>query len=198
MNEHNRLLRYALTLFLMCLSGLAQAQHLLWVESSDGDLSSNYLMPTSLTLLEGDNLLTATFNSTDRDLFTITVPSGMVMDGLWMGGYAHSNANNVSFLGMQVGNTLSAPPSSTFPDEIGYTLFGAWALDGTNLLPIITSYPVLPDPLPAGNYAFWLNETTANAATTTLRFHATAIPEVSTSLLAMLGGIGCVMRRKRV
>lgn len=183
---------------LFCLSGqVLHAAYVLWKESVQGDLSNDYLTPETLTLQEGDNLLTAAFNDVDLDLFTITVPSGMVMDGLWVNVYSHRTVDNVSFMGMQAGNTLHEPPSNLFSGEIGYTLFGAWALDGTNLLPIITNYPFLPDPLPAGNYAFWLNETTARTATTTLLFHATAIPELSTTPIAMLGASLCVLIRKR-
>lgn len=184
-------------ILLVTMTSASVAQTTLWSESTQGDLGSDYLAPPRMTLVEGSNVLSATFHSTDRDLFTLTVPSGLVLDGIFVSSYTHPTNGNVSFLGMQVGSNLTKAPSNSFTDEIGYTLFGSWALDGTNLLPIITSYPTVGTPLVAGDYAFWLNETTTSAATTTLSFRTTAIPEPSCAGLLMIGALSLGLRRSR-
>lgn len=173
------------------------ASTVLWDEGLHGDLSDNFEVPSMLTLVAGENLISTVFSDSDVDLFTIFVPQGLTLTRIQLMSYTHDNAENVSFFGMQRGATLSSPPSSFFQDEIGYTLFGSWALDGTDLLAILSSYPEVETPLVEGMYAFWLNETTSTSASATLSFTAEAIPEPSHFISFLFGLVFSLMRRRK-
>jgi hypothetical protein len=173
------------------------ASTILWDEGVHGDLSDDFEVPSMLTVAAGENLISGIFSASDADLFTIVVPQGLTLTRIQLTSYTHDNSDNLSFFGMQRGATLSSPPSSFFHDEIGYTLFGSWALDGTDLLAILSSYPEVQTPLVEGKYAFWLNETSSSSASGTLSFTAEAIPEPSHFISFVCASVLSLMRRRK-
>lgn len=178
----------------------------IWDESVDGDLSDAYLTPNFFALSFGEQSLFGTVTAQgvrDRDLFTIEVPAGGELTAFRILNYASSDPDNISFVGMQLGSTLSQAPSNNFDDAIGYALFGIDDV-GKDLLPIITGNPFTPpfnglNPLPAGEYAVWVNETatTANYGFEFDVAEVSPVPEPSTAFLGVIGAWILANRRKR-
>lgn len=111
---------------------------LMYVESLDGDLSSDHNTPTLLgKLMSGDNFLEAAINNPemgtqDRDYFTITVPRGLQLEHIFLENYQTGFAgDDVGFIGIEQGDQITpAPPTNLQEQEqaaaqlLGYTLFG--------------------------------------------------------------------------
>lgn len=175
----------------------ASAQTYLHDEWRNGDLSDDFDVPDSFVLPDGSSFLRLDLNSADVDLFTLHLPKGQQLDQLIVRDY-QSTTGNISFLGFQVGDQLSAPPSSNFADPIDYVIFGEWAIN-EDILPLsVQTNPALTVPLTEPSLAFWANETGA-ASSFVLEFRSSSspIPEPSTPLL--LGGsafLSLLTRRK--
>jgi hypothetical protein len=139
-----------------------KAPKLLWDEAVDGDLSNSKLAPTSLTLTEGENLITGTVGpGAEDDLFTFSVPLGLVVDSISLLGY--SSVSNSTFLGIDLGGTYDAASNAT---AWGYNSFGNSEV-GTDLLPALSSSNSnFSGPLTAGTYTFWIDEGTGPEAYT--------------------------------
>jgi len=85
-------------------------------ESVSGDLSNSGLTPTVVVLSAGSNQVLGTTGQsggpTDRDYFTVTVPSGLelaslfVLSGTEVGG-------SVSFIGLQAGTQVTVSPNAS-------------------------------------------------------------------------------------
>lgn len=176
-----------------------RAAVVLWDEAISGDLSDDYTTPTLLTTVLGDNRVVGSLRGTDLDLdlFTLTVSAGHELRAIRLVDYTTANPTNVGFMGMQPGSNLSNPPSNSFPDPIGYVLYGTWAI-GQDILPTVVGGQPFNgiNPLPADQYAVWLNETGASSRYQ-WSFEVAAIPEPG--VLVMLNGclLGTLLRRKR-
>ncbi len=162
----------------------AHAQVFIHSEASSHDLSDTHTAPTPLALPLGTSFLEFTVNPFDLDLFSLDVPAGLQLDAVIVRSYS-STPGNLSFIGFQENRTtLSSPPSSIFPDPIQYALFGTVSLSD-DLLPhmIGRTHATLSGSLPAGKYAFWINETRdlANAVLEFQSSEAPPIPEPQTS-----------------
>ena len=173
-------------------------------EALSGDISDNYLAPTPFTVGLGNNILSGSLSggTNDLDLFELIVPNGLEVTAIRLLNYNSTPSNNGSFLLLQPGNTLSIPPSNTFADPIGFSIIGSTNV-GSDLLPTIivpgasTLAPFFgTSTLTSGSYAGWLNETGA-AATYSIQFETSAIPEPSTSLFLALTAFCCVTHRRR-
>ena len=172
-------------------------------ESTSGDLSDAYLAPTPLTVGLGNNILTGALSggTNDLDLIELIVPEGLEVTGIRLLDF--EGGLNGSFLLVQPGSTLSAAPSNSFGDPIGFSILSPGGI-GTDVLPTL----ILPgvstlapffgvDTLTAGSYAIWLNETGA-ASTYSLQFEtASTIPEPSTTVLVALATLSLFSRRRR-
>lgn len=172
------------------------------IESLDGDLSDDYTSPTVLNVTLGDNILDGSLlgSELDLDLFRLVVPAGLEITAINL--VAASGGGGGSFLGMQTGDQLSSPPSSSFPGFIGYALLPASGV-GTNYLPNISPPPPYNFPpfygassLVEGTYAGWLNETGASS-TYRLSFVAKAVPEPSSLTLIAVFGLFMLSKRQR-
>lgn len=173
-------------------------------ESLNGDLSDNYLAPTSIVLGEGSNLLIGQLNggTSDLDLFTITVPAEMFLTSIRVMSY--SGGVLASFMGVQPGPVLYASPfdyiragmgEPVMVPDINYVLFGGEdVLDNTNLMTqLVVGLPLGgQNPLPAGQYAFWLNETRA-MSNYTLAFQV--VPEPGAAVVLLMSA-GLLLRRR--
>jgi len=174
-----------------------------YIESIDGDLSDDYLAPTVLNVVVGDNILEGTLDggTTDLDLFRLYVPVGLKITAIMLES-ASGGGDGGSFLGMQPGSTLSSAPSNTFGDYIGYGLLSSSSI-GTDYLPVITvpTIAALPpfygaESLESGDYAGWLNET-GDSSTYRLNFVAVKVPEPSSLTLLTLSGFFLAQKRRR-
>ena len=186
--------------FLACALGLAlvaPAGAVVYSESIDGELSGIHTSPTPLTLDVGSNSLLGDLagGGTDVDLLSLVVPTGAELVAIRLAAFSGGGAG--SFFGMQPGSILSSPPSSTFPDAIGYVLISG-GLVGTDVLDEVVFGPPFnfQQPLPAGEYAVWLNETGA-ASSYELNFEVAAIPEPSLPAVLGLSALVLLPRRKR-
>lgn len=121
----------------VCFTSPARAA-LMYVESLEGELSSDHNVPTLLgKLMPGDNFLEAAINNPeigtqDRDYFTITIPKRLKLDHIFLENYQAGLAgDDVGFIGIEPGNRITpAPPTNLQEQEqaaaqlLGYTLFG--------------------------------------------------------------------------
>jgi hypothetical protein len=170
-------------------------------EDISGDISNDYLNPLVFTPTAGISTLRGSISADNRDLFTIVVASGTVLDSIRLLSYVTSpdEPRNLSFLLVQPGATLSEEPNDNFEAPIGFTSFGAFSIErDLNLLPIITAGPPFFEvtQLEAGSYAFWINET-GPTSRYEFAFNITAVPEPSALTVALLATFPLVLRRRR-
>ncbi len=194
------------TFCIITIASSATAAPFNYDEAFLGDISNDYLNPTSLVVDAGNNILTGALSggTNDLDMFRLIVPQGLEVTAIRILEFAGGRSG--SYLLMQPGNTLSSAPSndpSTAPGPIGFSILSSGAI-GSDVLPVITfaSAPSIAPffgaaTLTEGSYAGWLNET-GPASTYKLQFEvANTIPEPSTSLLAGLAAIAlCGLRRR--
>jgi hypothetical protein len=178
-----------------------------WDEAVNGDLSNDGLAPSFVTLTEGSNLLRGSTGRSvdtglvDLDYLTITVPAGfeltsmLVLDGTASIGFG-------SFIALVSGNTFPiSPETGTADGMLGWTLYDAGNVGGDLLLfmsaPSQGSSGYTP-PLQAGDYSFWIQETSTGVATYSFDMNLAAIPEPATalSLLAGLALLAAARRRR--
>lgn len=191
----------------LLLSAGASHAAVAWDESVQGDLSGNNLAPTLISFAAGSNQLFGTTGvptpggQIDRDYFTFTVPAGHVLTALTVLP-GNTRVGSGAFIGLMSGSVFTVPPT-TFSAEgmLGWTLFGP-DQEGENILQAMTQ----PDsgssgfelPLPAGNYAIWIQEASVGTAIYRLDANVSAVPEAPTAA-ALLGGLALLsvaMRRQ--
>ena len=169
MKQRLRLLCLAL-LLLSCSSDddYSSGINTLHDETSDGDLSGLFNDPEGpFTLQDGRNILIANQQGDPRDVdyFAVVVPSGSVLTALNLTAYT-AEAGNLAFLGMVNGASFTTDENSTTAaDLLGGIVYGA-AQVNTNMLPVIGALEGaqgFEGALPAGTYAFWLNQTGPNS-----------------------------------
>jgi len=174
-------------------------------ETISGDLSDDYLAPTPLIAGLGNNVLSGSLsgNTNDLDLYELIVPEGLEVTAIRLLEFDSAPSNGGSFLLMQPGRTLDAPPSNRFANPIGFSILSSGGV-GSDILPTI----ILPGidslapffgvaSLTSGSYAGWLNETGA-ASNYRLQFEvAETIPEPSTGLLICFAAVGLCLRQRK-
>ena len=177
-----------------------------WDESVSGDLANVGTGPTAVTLGLGANIITGTTGRSaagvvDRDYFVFTLPTGWRLDSVTMlPGTTFLGPSGLSFIGVQAGTQVTVNP--TGGSAAG--LLGWWHYKqtdmGTDILPSIGLGPGASGfvgSLPAGSYAFWIQETATGTAAYNFDFGVSAVPEAPTALLLMAGlaGLGFLRRR---
>lgn len=171
-------------------------------ESIDGDISGDRLAPTAFALDFGSNPLTAASQSGDLEYVTITVPGGFSLDAVVLSSF--DSTDDIAFSAVQSGSTFTEDPATANPANIlGLTHFGT-AIDpdvtlvGDDLLDNMGEGTFggmgFTQPLPSGDYTFWLQQTTPALTTYTLDFVVT--PEPAAGLFAAAGSL-LVGRRRR-
>ncbi len=110
----------------------------MYVESLDGELSSEHNNPTFIgKLMPGDNFLEAAIinpliGTQDRDYFTLKVPKGLKLDHIFLDNYQPGlSGDDVGFIGIEQGDRITPPPPTNLQEQeqaaaqlLGYTLFG--------------------------------------------------------------------------
>ena len=177
-----------------------------WDESVSGDLANVGTGPTAVTLGLGANIITGTTGRSaagvvDRDYFVFTLPTGWRLDSVTMlPGTTFLGPSGLGFIGVQAGTQVTVNPTGGNPAG----LLGWWHYNqndmGTDILPSIGAgfgATGFIGSLPAGSYAFWIQETATGTAAYNFDFGVSAVPEASTALLLMAGlaGLGFLRRR---
>ena len=144
----------------VCVITAAASAAFVYDESVDGALSNDGMQPTVLTPGPGNNYV---FGSVDglgidqSDFFTFGVPAGWTLAHVCV--YAYSMPDDDSFLGIEDANVYVTGQQN--PNYFGYTFFGQEDI-GVDILPELgASNGNFTPPLGAGDYAFWINEGTA-------------------------------------
>jgi PEP-CTERM motif len=209
------LIRHALLpLSVLALAATAQAGSAPtpgWNEATNGDFSGDGLTPNFVSLLAGGS--TSVIGTTgrpafgdpvDRDYFTITIPAGFELSALTvLPGTVP--LINVGFIAVMNGSTFTVPPDTqSAAGLLGFSLYSENDVD-TDILPSMGGATAqslgatgFNPPLPAGNYAFWVQETGVGVATYGFSFAVTAVPEPATALtlLAGLALLGAALKRR--
>ena len=167
-------------------------------EGISGDLADSRLTSTLFSLDPGGNILSATVTDLDDDFFTIQVPSNFVLSEITVLSYFHPNRGNVSFLGYQDGPTLLEDPADITQGEISYALLDDESRGDplSSIFAVNFSAASTAFPLPAGDYAFWLNETDDLPGSLSLNFEVTPVPEPSSTFFLCLG-LSAILKRTR-
>lgn len=161
-------------------------------EAVSGDLSGVGTSPTFVALVAGSNqVLGATGNpgpGTDRDYFSVTVPAGSVLSALTV--LSGTAPLGLAFLGIQAGSQVTVLPTAGSPAGLlGWTHY-AVADVGVNVLPRIgtgVGASGFSGALPAGSYAFWIQDFNPGSSTYNLELTVAAVPETSTAAALLLG-----------
>jgi hypothetical protein len=178
-----------------------------WNEAIQGELSSNPLAPSTLTLDLGSNSVIGSFNPQgvyDPDYLTVIVPTGTQLSGLLYGSNFVINDAR-SFIGVDIGTTVDLTPTPTSQFGLhGYAHIPIGSSVGTDFLPEIGNgfgSQGFTGPLAAGTYTFWMQETSGALGTYAWDFviNTAPVPEPETyaMLLAGLGLMGATTRRRK-
>ncbi|MFL6465665.1 MAG: PEP-CTERM sorting domain-containing protein [Bryobacteraceae bacterium] len=202
-------LRSAIGTAILSLScGLSLQAATVYNEAVQGDFSNSGLSPTQVTVATGSNqIIGTTGNSgsgTDRDYFTITVPTGLQMTALMeVAGTTVGGA--VSFIGLQAGNQVTLPTNTqTANGLLGWSHYGGATTD-TDLFAVM-SVPSngssgFTAPLNAGNYSFWIQDFNAGSFSYTFNLvlapAASPVPEPKSYAMMLAGFVALVFLCKR-
>lgn len=168
-------------------------------ESVDGDLSDDRFNPDTFLLDPGSNLfvmsvvLSDDAVAGDRDYFTVTVPAGFVLEDITLDSLSATGNDDVAFIGVQEGMTVDVDPQIPDPTPLlGFTLTTQGAV-GQDLIPGLTGGLLT---LPAGDYAFWVQQTGSDETTLGLDFNV-VVPAPGTATLVGAAALVAVRRRRR-
>jgi len=190
----------------LCCAALVSSAHAVtaWDESASGDLSNAGLAPTALALVPGSNVVAGTTGRSggvvDRDYFSFTVAPGWQLEALTMlPGTTFIGSSSFSFIAVQAGPQVTVSPTSASPvGLLGWWHYSANDL-GTDILPSLGTGPGatgFAGPLPAGSYAFWIQETSNGSPAYRFDFQITPVPEPTAAWLFGVGLAGLALRRR--
>lgn len=175
-----------------------------WNEETNGDLSGSGLGPTPLVLSPGSNLLIGTTgrgtSGVDRDYFVFTLAEGQQLDAVTLLDGNFLGQQSLSFIAVQAGPQVTVSPTGgSATGLLGWHHYGPNDL-GTDILPLIgfgLGATGFLGPLPAGTYAFWIQDTGSGTASYRFDFAITAVPEPAAATLFAVGLLGLALRRRR-
>lgn len=167
-------------------------------EAIDGDLSDSRFTPNQFDLGPGSftislSVVNSNDPSGDLDYFTISIADGFQLDSIVLTDLFATGFDEVAFLAIAEGPIVDTDPLN--PDSsalFGFTLTEP-SLVGTDLLETLNPMPV-EGALPAGEWAFWVQQTGLDETFLSLEFNVSAIP--GPGALAFLG-LGALTRRRR-
>jgi hypothetical protein len=167
-----------------------------WNESSNGDLSGDWLAPTTLILSAGSNIIIGSTGNNgqgvDRDYFNFTLPVGATLISLKLLGNT-AVSGGVSFIGFQNGAQFTSPATVQPQDLIGFAHYGN-DLIGIDMLPsIIFGFN---GALASGTYTVWVQDT-GGPATYGFDFGVTSVPLPGAGVFLLSGLLGLTVLRRR-
>ena len=191
------------TVICLLLIGSTQSRAATYNETINGDLSGNRLAPTPFVLELGSNTLSASsFNSPfvdDVEYVKVTVPAGAWMHRLSLTNYVSDDPR--AFIGFVSGPTFPTDANSTAAATLlGYAHFGSntyMPLD--NMLVSMSTAAGAAGftyPLAAGDYTFWVQQTSGQLTQYTFDYQVQLVPEPTALAAVALGAV--LLRRRRV
>lgn len=183
----------------LCLLVVPVAQGMvIFDELSKGDLSNDPGLPTLMTVGLGSSVVSATVSSRDRDYFTLRLPQGAALSGVWL---RRSDGVEATFVGVQAGAVFTEPPESAdLRRTLGYTEFFAPDVN-TDLLAKLADAPGaigFAGLLMVGDFTFWVEQKNTSPALYEFEFVIVQIPSPGGWGVVLAGvGIGCGIRRRR-
>jgi hypothetical protein len=168
-------------------------------EAVSGDLSNLGSSPTAISLGLGSNLVLGTTGRSggviDRDYFTFTLPAGWQLDTITvLPGTQALGISQLSFIGVQAGTQVTVNPTGNSPAGLlGYWHFGENDI-GFDILGVMGVAPGalgFQGALPAGSYAFWVQDSATGVASYRLDFGVSAVPEPA-ALWLLSAGLGAL------
>jgi hypothetical protein len=201
-------------------TSVAQAD-VIYNDTIDGDLSNDYLNPTSVSLTAGTSSVIVhssidELGNLDLDFLHIALPAGGALEHIILA--SHTGDSGTSFMGLQSGAAFTFDPDQNTGDPfLCLDLCLGWAHFGPNeafnglgiggdLMVGADEFTGLDDSVPPGfdppltdpDYTFWLQENSSNA---TYQLDFVVSPEPSTGVLVlvgvMIGAFGRARRRLR-
>ena len=183
------------------IAGLAAAD-VVYDEAIDGELSADPNAPTFINVGEGNNTVIAVTDQDgdDRDIFTFNVAEGYELVGVLLDIFDTNTDDpaNLGFIGFSAGDVLGTDPLAPNPSVLlGYALVNIGD-SGTDIFDLMSGgggSQGYDGPLGAGDYTFWLQETSPSADDWAVTFVINQVP--SPGALALLGMAGLAGRRRR-
>jgi hypothetical protein len=189
-------IRTTLALAAMLLGAAAPTHAIVaWDETTQGDLSSNGLAPTVLTIDAGINTVLGSVGNSgagvDRDYFSFSVPAGWLLSSMIL--RQESIPGGLSFLAIQAGPQVTVSPSGAGAAALlGYVLYGTDQI-GNNLLQDMA----LPGGvLGSGTYSVWVQEL-GGLSPYGLDLIVAEVPEPGSAALLLAGLLGAAALRRR-
>lgn len=167
-----------------------------WDEAVSGDLANSGSTPSAVSLALGTNLIIGTTGRVsgvvDRDYFTFTLPTGWQLDTLTvLPGTTALGTSGLSFIAVQAGPRVTVSPTGgSAAGLLGWAHYGENDI-GTDILQIMGfggGATGFFGALPAGSYAFWIQDTGTGVANYRLDFGVSAVPEPAAALMLLAGG----------
>lgn len=173
-------------------TSLPASAMLIFNELSSGDLSSNPLKPTLLSVDAGSNFIDGSVAGNDRDYFTLKLPTGAYLAAIIL---RASSGSDATFLSFQSGSTFTELAGSTdLRNLLGYASFFHSDV-GTDLLQTLgsASEAIGFTGAPEGEmFTFWIDQANPSPANYSFELVIAEIPSPGT--IAVLAAAFAIVR----